>query len=112
MGATYYTDKAFINSQSFKDNGEQQLREMIRQLYNHPSILFWGLFSDVSYRGDDPVPYIVRLDSIASAMDPARKTIAASNQDGAINNVTDLIVFDHSFGWSEGLPTIFSCGRI
>ena len=103
-GATYYTDKAFINSRSFKENGQQQLREMIRQLYNHPSILFWGLFSDVEYRGDDPVPYIVRLDSIASALDPARKTIAASNQDGEINSVTDLIVFDHSFGWSEGLP--------
>lgn len=103
-GATYYTDKAFINSESFKTNGDQQLREMIHQLYNHPSILFWGLFSDVSYRGDDPVPYITHLDSIASAMDPGRMTIAASNQDGDINTITDLIVFDHSFGWSEGLP--------
>jgi len=103
-GATYYTDKAFINSSSFKDNGRQQLREMIHQLYNHPSIFFWGLFSDVSYRGDDPVPYITELDSIAHGLDPSRRTIAASNQDGEINGITDFIVFDHSFGWSEGLP--------
>src|SRR4030095_7295357 len=34
---------AITDSAAFRANAEQQLREMIRQNYNHPSIVFWGI---------------------------------------------------------------------
>jgi beta-galactosidase len=104
VGATYMTDFEYVDTERFKANGEEQLSEMICQLYNHPSVALWGLFSNFSTRGDDPCPYIRHLDSLARRLDPNRFTVAASNQDGRINFITDLIVFNQSFGWLNGMP--------
>ena len=41
---------------------------------------------------------------MAMQEDPSRMTTATSNQDGPINFVTDLIVWDLPFGWKEGMP--------
>ncbi len=103
-GMAYPTDRDFADTPQFRRNGERQLREMISQLYNHPSIAMWGIFSQVSTRGDDPVPYIRELNSLAHKLDPTRLTAAGSVQDGEINFVTDLIVFNQSFGWLTGMP--------
>lgn len=107
-GAVYPTDLDFIDTERFRANGEQQLTEMISQLYNHPSVVMWGLFSDVSIRGDDPVPYVRRLNELAHTLDPGRLTVASSTQDGEINFITDLILFNQSFGWSHGVPSDIS----
>lgn len=104
VGPGGYRDKGFNDSESFKNNGKQQLREMIRQLYNHPSILFWGLFNEVTQRGDDPLIYIRELNEICKDEDPTRITVAASNQDGELNFVTDLIGFNTYLGWYGGTP--------
>ena len=37
-----YADKGFVDQPSFRENGKEQLKEMIRQHYNHPSICFGG----------------------------------------------------------------------
>lgn len=39
VGPGGYADKGFVNQQSFKENGKEQLKELIRQHYNHPSII-------------------------------------------------------------------------
>ena len=57
-----------------------QLKEMIRQHYNHPSICFWGLFNELKEKGDNPVEYIKELNAIAHQEDPTRPTTSASNQ--------------------------------
>lgn len=103
-GAAYPTDRDFYTTPRFRTNGREQLGEMISQLYNHPSIVMWGIFSNVSMRGDNPVPYIRELDALAHELDPTRLTVGSSNQDGDINFVTDLVVFDQSFGWLSGMP--------
>ncbi len=104
MGAVYLTDRDFVNTQAFRDNGKMQATEIIRQQYNHPSVVLWGIFSDLRLRGDNPSDYIVELNSLAKREDPSRPTVAMSNEDGDINFITDLIVWDHFFGWREGLP--------
>jgi len=101
-------DTGFNNSEAFRENGKKQLREMIHQMYNHPSIFFWGLYNDLTQRGDDPLEYLKELSSIAKNEDPSRLTIAASTQDGDLNFVTDLIGFNQFLGWTSGLPTDFS----
>jgi beta-galactosidase len=104
MGAAYPTDRDFVNTERFCTNGEEQLTEMIMQLHNHPCVAMWGLFSNVLTNGDNPEPFVKRLNELAHRLDPSRLTVASSTQDGDINFVTDLILFNQSFGWQQGMP--------
>ena len=95
-------DVCYYPTESFRNNGFEQLREIIAQNYNHPSVVMWGLFSLVSQRGDDVVPYVEELNALAHKLDSSRLTVGCSNADGAINFITDLIVFRQNVGWSKG----------
>lgn len=105
MGATSLDMRGYYNTEAFRQNAEMQLRELIYQLYNHPSVMFWGVFADPEMIGDDPVPFIKRLNGIAKELDPTRLTVGVSNKDGEVNTVTDLVVWNHTFGWKSGLPS-------
>ena len=102
LGPAYFTDRSFVNSAAFRADGRQQLTEMIRQNYNSPSVLMWGLFSNLALSGDNPVEYIRELGELAAKEDPSRMRVASSNQDGDINFITDLIAWTPYFGWLEG----------
>lgn len=104
VGPGGYEDKGFVDSEMFKENGKQQLVEMIRQHYNHPSICFWGLFNELKEYGDNPIEYIKELNEIAHKEDPTRPTTSASNQGGAINYITDVIAWNRYDGWYGGNP--------
>ncbi len=103
-GAAYPTDIDFVDTEAFRENGRRQMSDMISQLYCHPSVVMWGVFSNVTTRGGDPLPYIRELNTLAHTLDPHRLTAASSVQDGAMNFVTDLVSFDLSLGWQTGLP--------
>ena len=49
--------------------------------------------------------YVKELNSLAKATDPSRMTVACSNQDGDINFITDLIVWQQAVGWESGEVT-------
>ncbi len=104
VGPGGYLDKGFVDQPSFCENGRQQLRELIRQNYNHPSICFWGLFNELKEQGDNPISYIKELNALAHQEDPTRPTTSASNQDGAINHLTDCIAWNKYDGWYGGMP--------
>lgn len=104
VGPGGYSDEGFVNLPAFRQNGREQLVELIRQHYNHPSIVVWGLFNELSMRGDDPVPYIKELYDLAHREDPTRLTVAASNTDGALNFVTDAMAWNRYDGWYGGTP--------
>ncbi|MGN0214710.1 MAG: glycoside hydrolase family 2 TIM barrel-domain containing protein [Muribaculaceae bacterium] len=104
VGPGGYADKGFVDQTSFKQNGEQQLRELIRQNYNHPSICMWGLFNELVERGDNPIEYIKHLNNLAHTEDPLRPTTAASNQGGGLNFITDLIAWNRYDGWYGSRP--------
>lgn len=57
---------------------------MIRQHYNHPSIFTWGIFNELSYKGDNPIPFVKELNSLSHKEDSTRPTAAASNQGGEL----------------------------
>ena len=105
MGATTRNGKGFFNTASFRENGKEQLCEMVYQNYNYPSVVAWNLFSELETRGENPADYLRTLHSLAKRLDPTRLTSGWSNQDGEINFITDLVVWSHSFGWMEGLPS-------
>lgn len=104
VGPIIFDEKGFVDSEIFKENGKQQLVEMIRQHYNHPSICFWGLFNELKEYGDNPIEYIKELNEIAHKEDPTRPTTSASNQGGAINYITDVIAWNRYDGWYGGNP--------
>ncbi len=103
--APYLSDIAYFPTKAFHDNGEQQLREIIYQNYNHPSIAMWGIFSMLLSVGDDSTDYIKRLNAEAKRIDVTRPTVALSNQNGDKNSVPDLIAWRQDIGWSRGYFT-------
>ncbi|WP_299581703.1 glycoside hydrolase family 2 TIM barrel-domain containing protein [uncultured Sunxiuqinia sp.] len=105
VGPGGYRDKGFVNQASFKENGKQQLLEMIRQQINHPSIVMWGLFNELKEQGDNPVEYIKELHALSHSEDSSRITVAASNQGGALNTITDIIAWNKYYGWYGGNPS-------
>lgn len=105
VGPGGYRDKGFVNQESFKENGKQQLIELIRQNFNHPSICFWGLFNELNQRGDDPYNYLVELNELAKKEDPSRITTSASNISGNINEVSEIVAWNLYFGWYGGEPS-------
>lgn len=100
--APFLSDMAYFAIPAFEENGMQQLQEIIAQNINHPSVVMWGIFSQLWMRGDDVTPYLRRLNDTAHEMDPSRPTVACSDQDGAVNFITDLIVWKQTIGWQRG----------
>ena len=104
VGPGGYNDKGFVDLSAFRANGKEQLKELIRQHYNHPSICVWGLFNELTELGDNPVEYIKELNVLAHQEDPTRPTTSASNQMGDLNFITDAIAWNRYDGWYGGTP--------
>ena len=104
VGPGGYNDKGFVDLPAFRANGREQLKELIRQHYNHPSICVWGVFNELTELGDNPVEYIKELNVLAHQEDPTRPTTSASNQMGDLNFITDAIAWNRYDGWYGGTP--------
>lgn len=104
VGPGGYNDKGFVDLPAFRANGKEQLKELIRQHYNHPSICVWGLFNELTELGDNPVEYIKELNVLAHQEDTTRPMTSASNQMGDLNFITDAIAWNRYDGWYGGTP--------
>ena len=104
VGPGGYNDKGFVDLPAFRANGKEQLKELIRQHYNHPSICVWGVFNELTELGDNPVEYIKELNVLAHQEDTTRPTTSASNQMGDLNFITDAIAWNRYDGWYGGTP--------
>ncbi len=107
---------AVTPSPEFDANASQQLRELIKQSFNHPSICFWSLSNEL--RGpstkteeqkkmtDHEVELITKLNAEAHQLDPTRLTTQASAiQPGKPQDaITDVVAFNRYFGWYGGKP--------
>ncbi len=83
----------------------EQLRELIRQNYNHPSVMTWGLANEL-YRSDAATARLLSgLQAVAKAEDPSRPTVLADcckpETDPQAQH-TDLIGQNRYFGWYAG----------
>ncbi len=89
------------------DNAKQQLRELILQNYNHPSIYVWGLWNEVrAYQSSEEpcVSLTHELKKIAHDLDPTRLTTSASDRgmESNMGNITDLQAWNKYYGWYYG----------
>ena len=104
IGPGGYAERGWINQESFRENGKQQLIELIRQHYNHPSICMWGLYNELKTEGDNPAEYIKELNELAHQEDPTRPTVAASflGDNNDLVEHSDLIAWNKYYGWYGG----------
>ncbi len=98
------------DSEAFSRNAEQQLIELIRQQYNHPSIFCWSLWNELMHKtSPNPVKLIQHLHAVAKAEDPGRYTAAgangASSKAKGLRECTDLIAWNVYPGWYGGHPS-------
>jgi beta-galactosidase len=95
-------------SAAFGDNAEQQVRELVKQNYNHPAICFWGLFNELNNGKTEPTELALlrRLNDVAHRLDPTRPTTGASSQSvhDALAMVPDLTAYNRYPGWYN-VPT-------
>jgi len=98
-------NSAMTDSPEFRANLTQQLRELVKQNYNHPSVLVWGLGNEV-YKSD-PASHalLAEMHREARSLDPSRLTSYAhccAADDDPLARQTDVIAFNRYFGWYDG----------
>jgi beta-galactosidase len=102
-----------LNSEGFRNNARQQLIELIRQNYNHSSVICWGLYNELVQGGGDrnqeyPRALIKELNALAHQEDTARPTTAASNDPAlrypGLRDIADLEAWNVYPGWYWGRP--------
>jgi beta-galactosidase len=118
-GQIVWAELALVNgvtdSEAFNENAKRQLRELIRQNYNHPSIVMWSVFNEIRVNerfaggGADPVPILTELNALAKQEDETRLTTSAAMTDpeDAVANLTDLQSFNRYHGWYYAKATDF-----
>jgi beta-galactosidase len=80
----------------YLQNCKEQLTELIKQNYNHPSIFFWGMYNEIPISASD----VNTLNKLAKTLDPARLTTQADfTQVTERHFVTDVAAWNWYFGW-------------
>lgn len=102
LRAPFLSDVSYIPSAALETNGIRQMQEIVAQNLHHPSVVMWGLFNCLWQRGDDPAPYLRRLQQAVRDMDSSRPTVADSDQDGALNHISDAVSWVQTLGWERG----------
>lgn len=91
-----------------RENTVSQMKELITQNYNHPSIVVWGLSNEISMNGSDAdlVDNHKMLNDLVHEMDKTRLTTVAVVSMCDIHDeylqVPDVLSFNHYFGWYGG----------
>jgi len=101
-------NSAMDDSPAFRDNVVQQLRELVKQNYNHPSVVVWGLGNEVYKSDAASQALLAQLQREAKALDPHRLTSYAhccAADDDLMARQTDVIGFNRYYGWYDGAVT-------
>lgn len=121
----YVTTPSLVGGQGSPElwaNAEQQLKEMIRQQQNHPSIVLWSVGNEVdAARGfgiggkepATPLALLKHLNAVAHAEDPSRATTFADcceelgmvkTAGEALAGTADVIGYNRYYGWYYPQP--------
>lgn len=85
-----------------------QMKELIIQNYNHPSIMFWGVSNEILIGGisEKLVENHKELNQLCHSLDPTRLTtiahVSMTPVESPIHKITDVESYNHYFGWYGG----------
>ena len=125
MGFVVWAENAYVNQSSVNcanntsvtspalltENAKLQLRELVRQQYNHASIAMWSIGNETTqgcYVGvapDRAAALLKELQTVAKAEDPSRVTTLAANRDqDKTSGITDIWAQNQYFMWYTNEP--------
>ena len=89
-----------------KENAESQLNELIAQLFNHPSIVVWGISNEITMErtdDEDMLSFHKRLNKLCHRLDSSRVTTLACHATcGPFDKsvfITDVVSWNLYLGW-------------
>ena len=91
-----------------RENTITQMKELVAQNYNHPSIVVWGLSNEISIGGsnEDLLENHRILNNICHEMDKTRLTTIAAVSMCKMSDpyllIPDVVSYNHYFGWYGG----------
>ncbi len=91
-----------------RENTISQMKELITQNYNHPSIVVWGLSNEIGIGGSDEdlLENHRILNDMCHEMDQTRLTTIAAvsmcKMDDPYPQIPDVVSYNHYFGWYGG----------
>ncbi len=92
-----------------RENTLSQMRELIHQNYNHPSIVVWGLSNEITMKGAEDPDLLENhrlLNDLVHTLDKTRLTTMAAlsmcSMDAEIIHIPDVVSYNHYFGWYGG----------
>ncbi|MBR6525580.1 MAG: glycoside hydrolase family 2 protein [Clostridia bacterium] len=91
-----------------RENTISQMKELITQNYNHPSIVVWGLSNEIGIGGSDEdlLENHRILNNLCHEMDKTRLTTLAAvsmcKMDDPYLQIPDVVSYNHYFGWYGG----------
>ncbi len=113
LGITVWTEIGIINKMSadeteghkvsrrFTDNAVQQFTELIRQNYNHPCVIVWGISNELHQITDEIYSIYTKLYRLAQKEDKTRLVTFADNQFSGrfLELPADVVGYNRYFGW-------------
>lgn len=113
MGLTVWTEIGIVNrmsadegsnpavSERFAANAKQQLIELIRQTYNHPSVIVWGISNELYQMSDEIYDMYTALYALAKKEDQTRLITFADAQFWGkfLELPADVVGYNRYFGW-------------
>ena len=109
-GMVIWAEIPYISSHmpTGRENTISQMRELIVQNYNHPSIVVWGLSNEISINGATPdlIENHHILNNMCHEMDATRLTtmavVSMCSMDSEYVRIPDTVSYNHYFGWYGG----------
>jgi len=106
-GMVIWAEIPYISSHmpTGRENTISQMKELVIQNYNHPSIVVWGLSNEISIQGstDDLVENHKILNDLCHELDKTRLTTIAIVSMCPVDDpyifVPDTVSWNHYFGW-------------
>ena len=110
-GMVVWAEIPYISShmKTGRENTISQMKELIVQNYNHPSIVVWGLSNEITINGADDPDLVENhriLNDLCHEMDKTRLTTMAIVSMCPLNakyiQIPDTVSWNHYFGWYGG----------
>ena len=92
-----------------RENTISQMKELITQNYNHPSIVVWGLSNEITMKNAEDPDLLENhriLNALCHEMDKTRLTtmavVSMCSMDASYLEIPDTVSYNHYFGWYGG----------